>query len=519
MTAAELIRRGARQHADLPAVLFGEVAMSFAEVDELANRLAHGLALDRGTPVALLLGNGLHSIPLDFACAKAGLVRVPLNTRLAAAEQEEMLRITGATVLVHGADEAGRAAELAERLPLQLRPVAELDGASDDPGVDVEPDDPLLYIFTSGTTGRLKAVVHTQRTYAAICANILANLLDPWPGDVMLHAASLIHASGTFVLPFWSRGAAAAVLPGFVPPEFRAAIDRYGATHVNLVPTMLTPLLDLDPPGPKLHTVVYGASPMPRPLLERALERWGPRFVQYYGQTEAPLCISVLRAGDHDGELLGSCGQPAVDCELRLDLPTGEILVRAPFGAAGYLGDPDLHAETFLPDGWIRTRDIGRFDERGFLYLVDRTSDMIVTGGYNVYPREVEDALAAHPAVRECCVVGAPDERWVESVTAFVVADGEVDADELIGFCRERLAAYKAPKTVHFVDEIPKSPVGKLLRRALREPLWLRRLDGAEQGAQAAAPPAPERDLRRLDGAEQGAQAAAPPAPEREWSR
>jgi acyl-CoA synthetase (AMP-forming)/AMP-acid ligase II len=220
-----------------------------------------------------------------------------------------------------------------------------------------------------------------------------------------------------------------------------------------------------------LRTIVYGASPAPRALLERALALWGPRLVQYYGQTEAPLCISVLRPEDHEGERLGSCGQPAVDCELRLDPDSGEILVRAPFGAAGYLGDPELDAETFLPDGWIRTRDVGRLDEHGFLYLVDRTSDMIVTGGYNVYPREVEDALAAHPAVREGCVVGAPDERWVEAVTAFVVADG-VGEDELIAFCRQRLAAYKAPKSVRFVDAIPKSPVGKLLRRALRDPLW-----------------------------------------------
>jgi acyl-CoA synthetase (AMP-forming)/AMP-acid ligase II len=139
--------------------------------------------------------------------------------------------------------------------------------------------------------------------------------------------------------------------------------------------------------------------------------------------------------------------------------------------ARGYHGDDELTRETFLGGGWVRTRDVGRFDDEGFLYLVDRTSDMIVTGGYNVYPREVEDALAAHPAVREAAVVGAPDERWVETVTAFVVADG-IGEEELIAHCRERLAAYKAPTSVRFLDELPKSPVGKLLRRALREPLW-----------------------------------------------
>jgi acyl-CoA synthetase (AMP-forming)/AMP-acid ligase II len=336
----------------------------------------------------------------------------------------------------------------------------------------VTADTTLLLLATSGTTGRLKLVRHTQGSYAAIVANILANLLDPRRDDVMLHAASLIHASGTFVLPFWLRGAASAVLPGFVPGEFLDAAERYGATATNAVPTMLGALLR-EPPRelPRLRTIVYGASPMPRAQIESCIDRFGPFLVQYYGQTEAPLCITVLPPADHVGERFLSCGHPAVDAEVRLDPETSEIVVRAPFAAAGYHGDEELHRETFLPDGWVRTRDVGRFDDEGYLYLVDRTSDMIVTGGYNVYPREVEDALAAHPSVREAVVVGAPDERWVEAVTAFVVADGVTEA-ELIQHCRARLAAYKAPKSVRFVGEVPKSPVGKLLRRALRDPLW-----------------------------------------------
>jgi fatty-acyl-CoA synthase len=261
------------------------------------------------------------------------------------------------------------------------------------------------------------------------------------------------------------------VLPRFVPGEFLDAVERYRATATNVVPTMLGALLQ-EPRRelPTLRRIVYGASPAPRALLERSLERFGPILVQYYGQTEAPLCITVLRPEEHAGERLLSCGQPSVDAEVRVDA-TGEILVRAPFTAAGYHGDEVLTRETFLADGWVRTRDVGRFDEEGFLYLVERTSDMIVTGGYNVYPREVEDALAAHPAVREAAVVGAPDERWVETVTAFVVADG-VDEAELIAHCRKRLAGYKAPSSVRFVAELPKSPVGKVLRRALRDPLW-----------------------------------------------
>jgi acyl-CoA synthetase (AMP-forming)/AMP-acid ligase II len=469
MTAAELIRRGARRYGGRTAVHFGGESLTFAEVDELSDRIAHVLLARRVDRVGLLVGNGLYSIPLDFACMKAGIARVPLNPRLAPAEQQAIVATAGAELTV-----ADRDADLDTEL-LPLDDLLEQARRTPAAGVPVrpEPDDTVLLLATSGTTGQLKLVRHTQRTWVAIAENVLLNLLDPQPDDVMLHAASLIHASGTFVLPFWLRGAASAVLPGFVPGEFLDAVDRYRVTATNVVPTMLAALLqEGERELPTLRRIVYGASPAPRALVERSIERFGPVLIQYYGQTEAPLCITVLRPEEHVGERLGSCGFPAVDAEVRLDPETGEILVRAPFVAAGYHGDDELHRATFLPGGWVRTRDVGRFDDEGYLYLVDRTSDMIVTGGYNVYPREVEDALASHPAVREAVVVGAPDERWVETVTAFVVADG-VTADELVAHCRGRVAAYKAPTSVHFVDEIPKSPVGKLLRRALRDPLWV----------------------------------------------
>jgi acyl-CoA synthetase (AMP-forming)/AMP-acid ligase II len=269
------------------------------------------------------------------------------------------------------------------------------------------------------------------------------------------------------------------------------AIAATRPTAINLVPTMLGMLLEAPDIAAadmsSVQTIVYGASPMPRATIERALALWGPRFVQYYGQTEAPLCITVLRKEDHVGEgaaeRLLACGQPSVECEIRLlddednDVAAGqpgEIAVRAPFGMVGYLDAPEINAHTLLPGGWIRTRDVGRFDERGYLYLVDRTSDMIVTGGYNVYPREVEDALATHPSVREVVVVGLPDEKWGESVTAFVALrrDCPPDETELIEHARTRLAGYKIPKSVRFIDEVPKSAVGKLLRRAVREPFW-----------------------------------------------
>jgi acyl-CoA synthetase (AMP-forming)/AMP-acid ligase II len=494
-TTAELIRRGAAQHGSRTALVCGESRLSFADTDELSRRIA-GVLCERGLErVGLLVDNRIESVPLDFACVRAGLVRVPLNSRLAVPELREILCTADARLVV-----SDRELDLGvELLPLEALLSEARDVAAAEPRAEPRPEDTLLLLATSGTTGRLKLVRHTQASYAAIVTNILANLVSPGPEDVMLHAASLIHASGTFVLPFWLRGGVSAVLPGFVPAEFLAAIPRLRVTHTNVVPTMLAALLAAPEAAAAdlstLRRVVYGASPMPRPLLERAIAAWGPIFVQYYGQTEAPLCITVLRPDEHEGERLLSCGAPAVDAEVRIDpgrdavaLPrssrapaapppalagqTGEILVRAPFTAAGYVGDDELSRATFLPDGWVRTRDVGRFDASGFLYLVDRTSDMIVTGGYNVYPREVEDALSAHPAVLECVVVGAPDERWVEAVSAFVVAGGTVSEEELVEHCRGRLAAYKVPKTVRFVDEIPKSAVGKLLRRALRDPLW-----------------------------------------------
>ena len=504
MLAAEMVRRGAERFAARTAVVFGDERLSFREVDDAANRFANALlarGLTKGDQVALLMGNGLWSVSLDFACLKAGLVRVPLNARLSVQEHEHMLRETDARWLIHGPALRDVAESLAGRVTglvgigLGGPGVGGADLLEDaaladprDPLVELAPDDPMLVLYTSGTTGTLKAAVHTQGSYAAIATNILTNLVSPERDSVMLHAASLIHASGTFVLPYWLRGATTAILERFDPTEFFAAIARYRVTEVNLVPTMLAVLFasgaaehaDVS----SLRTVIYGASPMPRPVLERAIDAWGPIFTQYYGQTEAPLCITVLDQRDHlDASLSGSCGYPSVDAEDRLVTEEGrlagvgeigELQVRAPFVMAGYYRANELNAE-MMSDGWLRTRDMARRDQRGYLYLVDRRSDMIVTGGYNVYPREVEDVLLDHPAVAECAVVAAPDPTWVEAVVAYVVFQpgGTASEDDLRTFVRERLAGYKVPKRVMVLTEIPKSAVGKVLRRALRDPLWV----------------------------------------------
>ena len=462
----------------------------------MASRLANALIASGVRPqdrVALLVDNGPHSVPLDFACLKARAVRAPLNSRLAEAEHRAMLAQTTPRLLIASASLVDRARALADQVDGSVLTLggggaddllARADRASDtDPMLPTPPDDVVLALFTSGTTGTLKAARHTQASYAAVAANILANLVSPGRDDAMIHAASLIHASGTFVLPFWLRGGRSVVLDRFDPETFLADARASGATHANLVPTMLQMLLEAgDADRGPLRSVVYGASPMPRPTMERALDRFGPVFTQYYGQTEAPLALAVLRAADHLGPdaPLSACGQPAVDVSISLvdeagapvaDGEVGEVAVAGPMVHAGYLGAPELNREARLPDGGWRTRDLGRFDARGFLHLVDRASDMIVTGGYNVYPREVEDALAAHPAVVECAAVGAPDQKWVEAVVAFVVAREPVSDAALRDWVRARLAAHKVPKRIVRVDALPKSAVGKVLRRALRDRL------------------------------------------------
>ena len=500
-TTAELIRRGAAQHAARVAVRWADDELTYREVFSRACRIGNALqdaGVGKDEHVALLVGNGPYSVSTDYGMVLSGLLRVPLNARLSLDEHVHMLQQSHTNVLLHDAALAGRARELTQRIP-GLRcfglGVESVTGAADvlahadetDRHVAVGLADPLLLLFTSGTTGKLKAVIHTQASYAAIAANMLANLVDARAGSTMLHAASLIHASGTFVLPYWVRGGTSAVLAGFEPREFAAAIGKYRVTEINLVPTMVGMLLgsgaldgaDLS----SLRQVIYGASPMPRPVLAEAIARFGPILWQYYGQTEAPLCMTVLSAADHeDQSLWGACGQPAIDADIRLvdeegkvadAVGIGEIQVRAPFAMAGYFDADELNAEMRAGDGWLRTRDVARRDERGYLHLIDRTSDMIITGGYNVYPREVEDVILEHPAVAECAVVGAPDAKWVEAVTAFVkLKPGQgVTEAEIIALVRGKLAQHKAPKAVFFVADIPKSAVGKILRRALRDQL------------------------------------------------
>jgi acyl-CoA synthetase (AMP-forming)/AMP-acid ligase II len=511
MIAADLIRRGAQYYAGKTAVIFGDRTLTFEEVNCNANRLANALrrlGLKKGDRVAFLLANSVQSVEIDFAIIKSGLVRVPLNTRLSEKEHLHMIHETEAKALLFSEAFRDRVAALRPQLP-SVRWFCQVDGhpvdwtvslakemeavTAEEPEVHLTEDDWVTIQYTSGTTGKLKAAVHTQGSWSSITTNILLSLRIE-KDDIMLHAAPLTHASGTLVLPHWIRGGVNAILPGFKPAEFLRAVENIRPTTLNLVPTMIAMLL-AEPDVEKVsfesvRQIIYGASPMPRETLKKAMRLWGARFIQYYGQTECPLILTLLDMDDHVSALenpklenrLLSCGRPTVSTQLKIvdeegrELPPGEIgeiAVRSTQQMSHYFQAPELTRET-IRDGWIHTRDMGYIDQDGFVYLVDRKSDMIISGGFNIYPREVEEVLYQHPAVMEAAVVGVPHDRWGEVGKAFVVLKEGCRAteEELVEFCRQHLASYKRPHSVEFVDSLPKSAVGKVVRRVLREPYW-----------------------------------------------
>ncbi|MEH7302800.1 class I adenylate-forming enzyme family protein [Neobacillus drentensis] len=509
MIAAELIKRGAKYYAKETAVIYRDQKLTFEEVHKNSNRLANALfklGLEKGNRISFLLANSIHSVEIDFAMLKSGLVRVPLNTRLSEEEQFHMIMDTDSKAILFTEEFADRVRSLRERLS-NVSLFCQVDGipkyewiipiylemktvTDEDPIVPLSEEDFATLQYTSGTTGKLKAAIHTQGSWAAIATNVLSTLTIE-KGDIMMHAAPLTHASGTLVLPHWIRGAANAILPTFHPLEYLQAVESIKPTTLNLVPTMIVMLLS-HPEVEKysfnsVRSLIYGASPMPREALKRGLELWGPKFIQYFGQTEAPLILSILPVEDHVLALknpkyydrLLSCGRPTATTEVKIvdengkqvaEGEIGEIIVSSSQAMTGYWKEDELTAET-IKGKWIYTRDMGYIDQEGYLYLVDRKSDMIITGGFNIYPREVEEVLYQHPAVMEAAIVGVPDKTWVESVKAFVVLkEGQqVSENELIDYCKAHLASYKKPKHVEFIDSLPKSAVGKVVRRMLRK--------------------------------------------------
>ena len=505
---AEMIHRAARWHGDADAVVDGARRMSFRDTDLRSNRLANALAaLSPGTGqrVALLMGNRLEFVESDFAIAKAGKVRAPISPRLVDREREWLLTNTGADTLIFEAAFAGFVEEVRERLP-ELRHLIVLDerftgahqyeallqSASDaPPAIDVVPDAPSFILYTSGTTGRPKGATSTIAGRVAATVNMLSDEIEARPGDAMAHIGAMAHGSGSKVLAYFMRGARNVTVRKFDPEGFLTLVAQERITSSFVVPTMMAMLVDAAGGAPVseriLRNVSYGGAPITAPALEAALACFGNVFTQVYGSCEAPHPALVLTRADHvvdadHRDRLTSVGREVASVRVRLAGPSGdpvplgdpgEVWIDGANVMRGYWDNPEATADVFH-NGWYKSGDVARQDEQGYYYIVDRARDMIISGGLNVYPAEIERCIAEHPGVREVAVVGVPDERWGEAVKAFVVArgDAELDEDAIVAYCRTGLASYKKPRYVEFVEDLPKGSTGKILKRELVSAEW-----------------------------------------------
>ncbi len=504
-TLGDIARKGARIHADHEAVCFEGTRLTYRELDLRVNRLANALlrlGMQKGERVAALADNGHKYLEVYLAAAKAGLVTVPINSRLAPEEMRSILDDSGAALVLAGDGYEATTAKL-RAMTRTVRTWVGLDRefggleyeallrqAPDvDPAVQVGENDLAILMYTGGTTGTPKGAMLSHRNLlsAMVCS---AQQMGITRRDVTCMCLPLFHIS------FWSAfchllvGGKVVVVRRPTVGVVLKAIQDERCTHVNAVPTLYNWMLDAPEAAQfdvsSLRLMTYAGSPIPEEVLRRCIARFGNIFAQAYGLTEGGGGLALMPE-DHVLEgprsrLLRSAGKELLLVEVRVvdeagtPVPpgvAGEVVIRGANVMMGYWNKPEQTAAA-LRDGWLHTGDIGKMDEEGYVYLVDRKADMIVTGGENVYPTETENVLYEHPRVQECVVSSAPDDRWGERVQAVVVLKPgpPVTEQELIDFCKERLAGYKCPKKVEFWETLPKTAVGKFLRREVKAKFW-----------------------------------------------
>jgi acyl-CoA synthetase (AMP-forming)/AMP-acid ligase II len=477
-----LLEERSRATPDEPAV----DDLSWAALHEQALRFASALVRD-GVGVqdrVVHLGkNDPRFFAFLFGCALAGAVPTPLNWRLAPAELAEIATDSGAVI---GFVDPGLSLPLPRVMPLD-----DLDawlGPAEDPGVPAAPEHIAFQLYTSGTTGRPKGAMFANGTNLRVLLDDISVQWGLRPGDVSLLAMPLFHMGGVaWALAGFARGARGVVVRDFLPADVLDAMEREHVTTAFCVPAMLAALCavpGIDGRAPALRQMVYSGSPISATALATAMKALRCDFVQIYGLTEATGAFAQLSAAEHEEPgALRSAGRPYPWVEVRVvdrdgsevaAGEIGEIRTRSAQNLVGYWNQPDETARALTPDGWLRTGDLGYLDDAGRIHLVDRAKDLIITGGENVYPAQVEDVLAAHPDLAEIAVIGVPDERWGETVRAIVVPTpgAQVDPAEVIAFARDRLAHFKCPTGVDVVDALPRTATGKVIKGRLREPYW-----------------------------------------------
>lgn len=497
----------ARETPDGPCWIFGDRTWTWAQAEDSIARAAGALraaGVRRGQNVAVLEKNNPAVLQVLLGGCRIGASTTVVNWRLAGDELDYVLNDCRAEVVLVGHQLVDQLDLVRDRLE-HVRTVVVVGGPDDtyeqwlagaealqrDP--EVEPDDVCVVMYSSGTTGRPKGVQLSQAAMVEHCVNGLGDQTYDATTDQMMVAMPMFHVGGTsYALLGPVVGVPALIVPE-VDPQLLAAAMMAGCTHAFLVPAVVAGLVAAGPEAMalfgRLKSFGYGAAPMPLPVLRAALEAWPDTdFQQVYGMTEMCGVVTVLDDAAHRDtahpERLVSAGRPVRHAEVRVVDPatetdvtpgeSGEIWFRTPQATVGYLGNPEATADLFAEGGWLRTGDIGRVDDGGFVFIEDRLKDMIISGGENVYSPEIERVLVEHPSVAEVAIIGVPDDRWGETVKAVVAFAPGASAtpEELIAFARERLAGYKVPRSIDVVEALPRNPSGKILKRDLRKAYW-----------------------------------------------